>query len=46
MKVKIGAMVSYKATVKYGGRNWIAWFDPKIPVQDGTLFIMVIQCSI
>lgn len=34
-KSKMGEMECQKATLKYGGRNWIAWFDPKIPVQDG-----------
>lgn len=24
-----------KATVAYGGRNWIAWFTPEIPIQYG-----------
>jgi GLPGLI family protein len=24
-----------KATLRYGGRDWIAWFCPEIPLSDG-----------
>lgn len=34
-KKKIGDMECQKASVQYGKRNWIAWFDPKNPIQDG-----------
>lgn len=34
-KNTIGGMQCQKATVKYGSRNWIAWFDQKTPIQDG-----------
>lgn len=25
----------YKATTSFGGRNWIAWYSPDIPLQEG-----------
>ena len=34
-KMKIGEYECQKASVQYGGRNWIAWFDPKNTIQDG-----------
>lgn len=34
-KMKIGDMECQKATVKYGGRNWIAWFTQSVPLQEG-----------
>ena len=34
-KSKIGTFEVQKATVNYGGRNWIAWFASEIPIQDG-----------
>lgn len=34
-KDKIGTVEVQKATVNYGGRNWIAWFANEIPIQDG-----------
>lgn len=34
-KNKIGTFEVQKATVNYGGRNWIAWFASEIPIQDG-----------
>jgi len=32
---KIGNYTVQKATVKFGGRSWIAWFAPDIPISDG-----------
>ncbi|MGI9652345.1 GLPGLI family protein [Chryseobacterium sp. RLHN22] len=34
-KQKIGAYNAQKATTKYGGREWTAWFSTDIPFQDG-----------
>lgn len=34
-KQKIGAYNTQKATTKYGGREWTAWFSTDIPFQDG-----------
>lgn len=34
-KTKIGDMDCQKATIQYGGRNWIAWFTQSIPIQEG-----------
>jgi GLPGLI family protein len=34
-KMKIGDMECQKATVKYGERNWTAWFSQSIPLQEG-----------
>lgn len=34
-KQKIGEYNAQKATVNYGGREWIAWFSTDIPFQDG-----------
>ncbi|MET3537931.1 GLPGLI family protein [Chryseobacterium limigenitum] len=34
-KQKIGEYNTQKATSTYGGREWIAWFSPDIPFQDG-----------
>jgi hypothetical protein len=34
-KMKIEEMECQKASVQYGGRNWIAWFDPNNPIHDG-----------
>ncbi|KFF08013.1 GLPGLI family protein [Chryseobacterium luteum] len=34
-KMKIGEIQCQKATTEYSGRNWIAWFDPASPLQDG-----------
>jgi GLPGLI family protein len=34
-KKKIGNYNCQKAEVKYGGRNWIAWFTNEIPLQQG-----------
>lgn len=34
-KQKIGEYNAQKATVNYGGREWIAWFSIDIPFQDG-----------
>lgn len=31
----IGKYKAQKAEVNYGGRNWIAWFTPEIPLSDG-----------
>lgn len=32
---QIGEYNTQKATTKWGGRNWIAWFSTDIPFQDG-----------
>lgn len=32
---KIGDYICQKATVKYGGREWSAWFSNDIPINDG-----------
>lgn len=34
-KAKIGDIDCQKATLKYGGRNWTAWFTQSIPLQEG-----------
>lgn len=34
-KKKFDEIECQKAIVEYGGRNWIAWFDAKNPLQDG-----------
>lgn len=34
-KKKIGGYNAQKATAKYGGREWTAWFTPDIPISDG-----------
>ena len=34
-KMKIGEFDCQKATVNYGGRNWIAWFTQSISLQEG-----------
>ncbi|CAA7388611.1 hypothetical protein CHRY9393_01984 [Chryseobacterium fistulae] len=34
-KQKIGEYNVQKATVNFGGRDWIAWFSSEIPFQDG-----------
>lgn len=34
-KQKIGEFECQKATTKYGGRTWIAWFDVNNPLQEG-----------
>lgn len=34
-KAKIGNYSVQKATLEQYGRNWIAWFTPEIPFQDG-----------
>lgn len=34
-KMKFGEMECQKATIQYGGINWVAWFDPKNPLQEG-----------
>lgn len=34
-KEKIGTYNAQKATTHFGGRSWIAWFTPEIPIQDG-----------
>lgn len=34
-KLKIGEYDCQKATVKYGGREWTAWFIQSIPLQEG-----------
>ncbi|CEJ69052.1 Protein of unknown function (Porph_ging) [Chryseobacterium oranimense G311] len=34
-KKKIGDMECQKASVQYGNRNWIAWFDAKNPLHEG-----------
>lgn len=34
-KSKVGDYKVQKATTKFGGRNWTAWFDADIPFQDG-----------
>lgn len=34
-KLKIGDFNCQKAELKYGGRNWIAWFTQEIPLQEG-----------
>lgn len=31
----IAGLLSYKAETSYGGRKWIAWFSPEIPISDG-----------
>ena len=31
----ISNILTYKATCRYGGRDWIAWFTTEIPVSDG-----------
>ncbi|TLX23432.1 GLPGLI family protein [Chryseobacterium indologenes] len=34
-KQKIGGYSAQKATTNFGGREWVAWFTPEIPFQDG-----------
>jgi GLPGLI family protein len=34
-KLKIGNFNCQKANLKYGGRNWTAWFAQEIPLQEG-----------
>lgn len=34
-QLKIGDFNCQKATLKYGGRDWTAWFTQEIPIQDG-----------
>lgn len=34
-KKKIGPYQVQKATTKWGGRNWTAWFSPEIPFSEG-----------
>lgn len=34
-KQKIGEYNAQKATTKYGGREWMAWFSTELPFQDG-----------
>jgi len=34
-KQKIGEYNAQKATTKYGGREWMAWFSTDLPFQDG-----------
>lgn len=34
-KQKIGEYIAQKATTKFGGRKWTAWFSSDIPIQDG-----------
>lgn len=34
-KEKIGSYEAQKATTKFGGRNWTAWFSMDLPFQDG-----------
>lgn len=34
-KGKFGTFEVQKATLNYGGRNWIAWFSNEITIQDG-----------
>lgn len=34
-KKMFSEMECQKAKVQYGGRNWVAWFDPKNPIQEG-----------
>lgn len=34
-KSKIGTFEVQKAKVKYGGRDWTAWFTTEIPIQEG-----------
>jgi GLPGLI family protein len=34
-KQKIGEYNAQKATTKFGGREWIAWFSTDLPFQDG-----------
>ncbi|NCA86767.1 MAG: GLPGLI family protein [Clostridia bacterium] len=31
----IAGYLTQKATTKYGGREWVAWFTPEIPYNDG-----------
>lgn len=33
--MSIEGMTCYKATAKFRGRNWIAWFNPDLPFQAG-----------
>jgi len=33
--LSIGNMLCQRADVRFGGRDWIAWFTPEIPVADG-----------
>ncbi|WP_277115566.1 GLPGLI family protein [Chryseobacterium sp.] len=33
--MKVDSVQCQKATTQYGGRNWIAWFDPTSPIQEG-----------
>lgn len=34
-KKKLGTISVQKATTSWGGRNWVAWFAPEIPIQEG-----------
>ncbi len=34
-KKKLGTITVQKATTSWGGRNWVAWFAPEIPIQEG-----------
>lgn len=34
-KQKIGEYNAQKATASFGGRDWVAWFSPDLPFQDG-----------
>lgn len=34
-QLKIGDFNCQKAELKYGGRNWIAWFTQEVPLQEG-----------
>ncbi|MFY1046541.1 GLPGLI family protein [Chryseobacterium sp. GP-SGM7] len=34
-KQKIGEWNTQKAETEFGGRKWVAWFAPDIPIQDG-----------
>ncbi|SKB26475.1 GLPGLI family protein [Parapedobacter luteus] len=33
--LRIGDMFCQRADVRFGGRDWVAWFTPEIPISDG-----------
>ncbi|MDO4225710.1 MAG: GLPGLI family protein [Bergeyella zoohelcum] len=33
--IKLGELTCQKATTQYGGRDWVAWFTPDIPINNG-----------
>ena len=33
--LRIAGMLCQRADIRFGGRNWVAWFTPEIPIPDG-----------